>query len=190
MCTCAAKPASAVSYPSVMVEANLGDPPSTANVVVHPSAVVPGIPAFLFNVPSGWVIDEAPSTLCVIRRPRDDDGFWPNILVRHDKVPREVDFKRAAITTWAKLKKLHPTAVDQGERIVRFENNVVYMRGVNLTDGKGRALAQTQAMFFAPVREGGRVVDFFQIIGTCERNSDVQSHMDDVAALVASFRFV
>jgi hypothetical protein len=172
------------------METDLGDPPPTATIAVHPSIMVPGIPSFLFDVPSGWVLDEAPSALCVVRKPQPEDGFWANILVRHDKVPRAVDFRRAATTTWNKLVAVYPSAVDQGERIVRFENNVVYMRGVNLDDADGRHLAQMQALFFAPVREGGRVVDFFQIVGTCERNEDVQEHMDAVARLVAGFRFV
>jgi hypothetical protein len=177
-------------YDPAMPEGDLSGPPNTSSVVVHPSAVLPGIPPFMFDVPHGWVLDEAPSTLCVVRRPGAEGDFWPNILIRHDKVPRSVDFERAATTTWAKLLKAYPTAVDQGERIVRFATNIVYMRGVNLDDAHGRALAQMQALFFAPVREGGRVVDFFQIIGTCERTANVQDNMDDTAALVASFRFV
>lgn len=163
---------------------------TSRRAVVHPSAVIPGIPAFLFDVPEGWVVDEGPSALCVVRRPEEVDGFWTNAIVRHDKVPREVDFERAAKSTWAKLQKTYPGVVEQGERLVRFDTNVVaYVRGANLTVD-GRPLAQIQAMFFAPVSEGGKVVDFFQIIGTALRNDELQQNMDDVTAMIASFRFL
>jgi hypothetical protein len=151
--------------------------------------MVPGTPSFLFEVPEGWVVDEAPNALCVVRRPNAVDGFWTNILIRADKVPREVDFERVAKATWAKLLRTHPGAEEKGERLVRFGSNVVYVRGVDL-EADGRQLAQMQAMFFAPVSEGGKVVDFFQVIGTCERDERLQATMDDVTSLIASFRFV
>jgi hypothetical protein len=53
------------------------------------------------------------------------------------------------------------------ERLARFGANVVYLRGVELTAPKSnRPLAQLQALFFAPAREGGKTVDFFQFIAT------------------------
>jgi len=158
-------------------------------VVVHPSAILPGIPSFLFDVPEGWIVDEAPSALCVVRRPQSVGGFWTNAIIRHDKVPREVDFKRAARTTWAKLLKTYPDATEQGERLVRFDSTVAYIRGVDLT-ADGQALAQIQALFFAPATEGGKVVDFFQIIGTTLRDDDVQTNINEVLAMVATFRFL
>lgn len=163
---------------------------ASSHVVVHPSAMIPGIPSFLFDVPEGWIIDEGPSALCVVRRPQADDGFWANAIVRHDKVPREVDFERAAKTTWAKLQRAYPSVVERGERLVRFDSNVAYVRGADLDGDDGRPLAQIQAMFFAPVTEGGKVVDFFQIIGTCLRNDSLQTNMDQITAMIASFRFL
>ncbi len=164
-------------------------PESNRRVVVHPSAVVPGIPSFLFDVPEGWIVDEGPSALCVVRRPQAVNGFWTNAILRHDKVPREVDFERAAKTTWAKLQKTYPDVVERGEKLVRFDTNVAYVRGADLTVD-GQPLAQIQAMFFAPVSEGGKVVDFFQIIGTSLRDAELQKNMDDVTAMIASFRFL
>ncbi len=165
--------------------------PSIGRIAVHPSAMVPGIPPFLFAVPEGWVIDEAPGALCVVRQPAvDDDGFWVNGIIRHDKVPRSIDFERAAKVTWAKLKKSTPSAVDNGERLARFGSNVVYLRGVNLDGPNGRPLAQMQAMFFAPVTEGGKLVDFFQIIGTSQRDESVQANMNVFVELISSFRFI
>lgn len=163
----------------------------TSRIAVHPSSMVPGIPQFVFAVPDGWVIDEAPGALCVVRQPAvDDDGFWVNAIIRHDKVPRAVDFERAAKVTWAKLKKSTPSATDNGERLARFGSNVVYLRGVNLDGPNGRPLAQIQAMFFAPVTEGGKLVDFFQIVGTSQRDESVQANMDVFIELISGFRFV
>lgn len=164
---------------------------STSHIAVHPSSMVPGIPQFMFGVPDGWVIDEAPGALCVVRQPAvDDDGFWVNAIIRHDKVPRAVDFERAAKVTWAKLKKSTPSATDNGERLARFGSNVVYLRGVNLDGPNGRPLAQIQALFFAPVTEGGKLVDFFQIVGTSQRDESVQANMDVFIELISGFRFV
>lgn len=163
---------------------------STSRVVVHPSAMVTGIPRFLFSVPQGWVVDDAPSALCVVRQPTDDNGFWVNAIIRHDKLPREVDFERAAKVTWSKLKKVSPNATEHGERLVRFGANIVYTRGVELNDASGRPLAQMQALFFAPTTEGGKVVDFFQIIGTCQRNDTIAANMDAFVEIISSFRFI
>ena len=163
----------------------------TSLVAVHPSTMIPGIPRFIFAVPSGWVIDEAPGALCVVRQPgADDDGFWVNAIIGHDKVGRGVDFERAAKATWAKLKRSTPSAVDNGERLARFGNNVVYLRGVNLDGPTGRPLAQIQAQFFAPTTEGGKLVDFFQIVGTTQRDETVQATMSVFIELISSFRFV
>jgi hypothetical protein len=174
-----------------MADESVDDAGVMSRVAVHPSAMIPGIPRFVFGVPAGWLIDEAPGALCVVRQPNaDDDGFWVNAMIRHDKVGRGVDFERAAKATWAKLQRANPSAVDNGERIARFGNNVVYLRGVNLDSPSGRPLAQIQAQFFAPVTEGGKLVDFFQIVGTCQRDENVQASMSVFVELISSFRFV
>ncbi len=160
-------------------------------VVGYPSATIPGIPGFVFAVPDGWVLDEAPGALCVVRQPdADANGFWVNAIIRHDTVARSVDFERVAKATWAKLKKSTPSAVDNGERIARFGDNVVYLRGVNLDGPTGRPLAQVQGMFFAPVSGVGKLVDFFQIIGTTPRDKSVEANMKAFVDLISSFRFV
>lgn len=163
----------------------------TANLAVHPSPMVPGIPSFVFSVPKGWVIDEAPAALCVVRHPEADaTGFWVNALLSHSKVARTVDFEAAAKATWASQKTSTPSARDNGERLVRFGSRVVYTRGVELDGPDGRPLAQLQAMFFAPVTEAGKVVDFFQIVGTCPRDEAINDNVKAFMHIVASFRFV
>ena len=169
---------------------NANSQASTSRIVQHPSAEVPGIPRFVFSVPGQWEVDEAPNALCVVRRQDADGGFWANAIIRHDKLPRAVDFERAAKVTWAKLKRTNPEATDNGERLMRCGNNVVYVRGVELTAPDGKPLAQMQAMFFAPVSEGGALVDFFQIIGTSRRDGTVGDNMKAFAEIIASFRFM
>lgn len=164
---------------------------STPLIAEYPSATIPGIPRFVFAVPEGWVIDSAPGTLCVVRQAvADSDGFWVNAIIRHDTVARSVDFERVAKATWAKLKRSTPSAVDHGERIARFGDNVVYLRGVDLDGPMGRPLSQVQGMFFAPVTGGGKLVDFFQIIGTAQRDGSVQANMNAFVEVISSFRFV
>jgi hypothetical protein len=162
----------------------------TSRIAVHPSEMIPGIPRFVFSVPDGWVVDEAPGALCVVRQPNEDKGFWVNAIVRHDKVSRTVDFEQAAKITWAKLFRDNPSAVETGERLVRFGSNVAYTRGAELDGPDGRRLAQMQSLFFAPVSEGGKLVDFFQIIGTCQIDSSIKANMDAFVEIIASFRFV
>ena len=81
----------------------------TARVAVYPSAIIKPVPSFIFSVPTGWVLDDAPDALVVARTPEQVDGFWVNAILSHDRVPRAVDFKQAAQATWARLQK---TAAD------------------------------------------------------------------------------
>ncbi|HEX6237730.1 MAG TPA: hypothetical protein VFZ68_11080 [Acidimicrobiales bacterium] len=161
----------------------------TARVAVYPSAMVRPVPPFLFSVPPGWVLDEAPDALVVVRTPEEVDGFWVNAILSHDRVPRSVDFKQAAQATWARLQRSAPSAKVTMERLARFGTNVVYLRGVDLTAPQsGRALAQLHAMFFAPAAEDGKTVDFFQLVATSP-----EEHMDRFGPafveMVGSFRF-
>lgn len=162
----------------------------TARIAAHPGAMVPGIPPFIFSVPQGWVVDEAPGSLCVLRTPQQVDGFWVNVLVNHDKVARSVDFDQAAKVTWARLKKSNPDAELNGERVARFGDLIAYVRGVNLAGSDGRPLAQMHALFFAPTKGGGKVVDLFQVVGTFPRTDTVNDHVEDFLEIVGSFRFV
>lgn len=166
------------------------DLPSTARIAAHPGKLVPGIPGFVFSVPQGWVIDEAPNAMCVVRLPQPVDGFWINAMINHDKVSRELDFEALAKTTWARLKRTSPSAELNGERLMRLSGVPGYVRGVNLTAPDGRALAQVHAMVFAPTDGPGKVVDLFQIIGTCLRDDSVNASMEAFTEIIRTFRFV
>ena len=82
--------------------------------------------------PAGWLLDESADSLAVVRTPEEVDGFWVNAIISHDRVPRAVDFEAAAKTTWARIKQSSPDATPTLEKMARFGNNVVYLRGVEL----------------------------------------------------------
>jgi hypothetical protein len=158
----------------------------TARIVVQPSQVMPGIPPFVFSLPDGWVIDEAPGALAVIRQPKEVDGFWVNAIVSHDRVARAVDFKKAAEVTWAKLQRQTPDLKETFERLARFGSNIVYLRGCEMTSPESkRPLAQLHALFFAPAKDGGKVIDFFQIVCTSPREL-VDDYGKDFLEVIAS----
>jgi hypothetical protein len=178
--------------PTPTKEADSKPQPSdlTARLVAYPSDVIKPVPSFVFSVPKGWVVDEAPDALCVVRTPEQVDDFWVNVILSHDRVARAVDFKSAAQITWAKLQRDSSDAKTTFERLARFGTNVVYLRGAELTAPKtGRKLAQLHGLFFAPVTEGGKTVDFFQFVATSPL--DVADRFGPAfVEIIGSFRFV
>ena len=162
----------------------------TNRLVVQPSDMLTAVPPFVFAVPNGWTLDEAPGALAVVRLPQEVDGFWVNAMLTHDKVARSVDFKVAAQITWAKLQRTTTDLTERGEKLMRFGDLPVYIRGAEFTGPKGgRKLAQLQALWFAPVTEGGKVVDFFQLVLTCPVEHMARS-TPDIMELLSTFRFV
>lgn len=159
-----------------------------ARAVVHPGKLIKGTPSFVFTTPLGWVLDEAPGALAVLRLPKEVDGFWVNAILSHDKVARSVDFEAAAKATWARLKRSSPDAIEQGEKMVRFGNQVMYIRGVELT-ANGQKLAQCHALFFAPVDEAGKTVDFFQFVLTAPLGA-MGGIVKQFTEALSTFRFV
>lgn len=162
----------------------------TAQIVAHPSSMLPGIPPFVFALPSGWVLDEAPGALALIRLPEEVEGFLINGILSHDKVSRTVDFAEAAGFTWKRLQEGCPDAEVDAEKFVQMGGRTVFLRGSHMSAPKsGRAIAQLQAIWFAPTNGPGKVVDFFQCVFTCPAE-----HVDAVSPqalmFLASFKFV
>ena len=159
-------------------------------VLVYPSATLRPVPAFLVAAPSGWVVDEAPDSLAVMRTAEQVDGFWVNATVSHDRVARSVDLAVAAKATWARVLHSSPSAKAGLERVARFGSNIVYMRGVELdAPESGRKLAQLQALFFAPPVPDAKTSDFFQVI--CTSPVDAMPGFGPVfVAMISSFEFV
>ena len=165
------------------------DPAPNDRLAVFPGRMIRPIPGFVFTVPRGWVLDEAPDALVVARTPREVDGFWVNALLSHDRVARSVDFKVAAKNTWDRMVRTSPDAKIEMERLVRFGTNIVYLRGVEMSAPKSaRKLNQLQAMFFAPVNEGGKTVDFFQFLCTAPEEL-MENFGSPFIEMIGSFRF-
>ncbi|MCB1000848.1 MAG: hypothetical protein R2713_01065 [Ilumatobacteraceae bacterium] len=165
-------------------------PVRTAGVVTQPSSMLPGIPPFLFSVPEGWVLDESPGAVATVHTAEPVDGFWINAILSHDKVARSVDFKQAAAVTWLRLAERAPDVQMTAEKFVRVGRLPVYVRSSEMTIvDTGRRVSQLHAIFFAPVRGPGKVVDFFQLVCTAP-----VEHVDEVApamiGMIRSFRFV
>jgi len=162
---------------------------NTDQIATFPSAMIRAVPSFLFSVPRGWILDEAPDALTVVRTPEEVNNFWVNALLSHDRVPRSLDFKQAAAATWARLQRSSPGATADMERLARFGTNVVYLRGVELDAPKtGRKLGQLHALFFAPAEDDGKTVDFFQWVCTCP-SEDMDRFGPAFVELIGSFRF-
>jgi hypothetical protein len=163
---------------------------TASRLVAHPSLEVPGVPAFVFGAPEGWVLDEAPGAICVVRSPEQVDDFWLNAVISHDRVARTVDLEQAAKATWARIHAESPSAMVNMERVARFGQNVVYLRGILLEAPRsGRALAQMHALLFAPGNEERATRDLFQIIATTP--ADVMGRIGAaLVEMVASFKFV
>lgn len=158
-------------------------------MAVYPSSTLRPVPSFVFAVPAGWELDEAPNALAVVRTPQQVDDFWVNAIISHDRVARTVDLDAAAKATWARIQQETPSASVSMERVARFGANVVYLRGVELeAPQSGRKLAQLHALLFAPPVEGAKTADFFQIIATAP--FDRMPNFGPVfVALISSFQF-
>jgi len=158
-------------------------------VAVYPSRSIRPIPSFMFSVPDGWILDEGPDSLAVVRTPEAVDGFLPNAILGHDRVPRSVDLQRAAEVTWAKLVKQRPDAEVKTEKVANFDGLLVYLRGVEMpSPNDGRQLGQLHALFFAPALEVGKTTDLFQWV--CTSLVDQQERVGHAfVELIASFRF-
>ncbi|MCU1366576.1 MAG: hypothetical protein JWL72_3586 [Ilumatobacteraceae bacterium] len=162
----------------------------TAQIVAQPSAMLPGIPPFVFSLPLGWVLDEAPGALALIRLPEEIDGFLINGILSHDKVSRTVDFKEAAAFTWQRLKAGCPDAEVSMEKFMQLGGRPVFLRATKLSAPKsGRALSQLQSIWFAPTNGPGKVVDFFQCVFTCPAEH-VAAVSPQALHFLASFKFV
>ena len=164
--------------------------PTTGHqVVVFPSRLVRAVPPFVFAAPPGWVVDEAPGAVLAVRAEAAIDDFWSNALLIHDRVASAVDLQAAATASWGRLKADAPSATTKMERVAKFGENVVYLRGVELdATQSGRRLAQLHALFFAPATAGAKTADLFQFVAT--------STTDQMGAvgrmfvdMIATFRF-
>lgn len=161
----------------------------TERLAIQPGNIR-GVPSFVFSIPVGWVMDEAPNSLAVVHGPVAVDGFWPNLVISHDRLGASVDLKTAAQATWAKLQRQAPDAKVTFEKTARFAENVMYMRGVEMTSPQSkRKLGQLHGLCLAPRPEGAKTVDLFQLIAT-SLTDPANSPVSQFVEIIGSFRFI
>jgi hypothetical protein len=164
--------------------------PDAERTVVYPSAMVPVVPSFVFTGPSGWIVDEAPGALLVLRSAEEVDGMWPSAILSYNRVSSSVTLEDAAKATWERVVTDSPDARQSFERVARFGTNVAFLRGFSFEarQGGGR-VAQLHALFFAPRAEGRRTTDLFQFVITAPVEA-MQQQGRSLVDMIASFRFV
>lgn len=164
--------------------------PRSGSLAVFPSAMLRPIPSFVFTVPEGFVVDEAPDALAVLRTPEPVDGAWVTVIIRHDRVARSMDFETAANITFNRLQATVAEAAVTSERLARFGSTVAYLRTVEVAMEKdSRRLAQLHALVFAPTHGPGKVVDMFQIVATTPLEL-VSAFREPFLEVISTFRFV
>jgi hypothetical protein len=127
--------------------------------------------------------------LAMVRRSTDVDRFSTNAILSHATLPRSVDFKQAAATTWARLRQNAPDAETKTERFMSVGRVPMYLRTSEMSAAEGQRISQLQVIFFAPVSGPGKLVDFFQFVCTAGVEA-VEAVGPDMLEMINSFRFV
>ncbi|MEZ5248405.1 MAG: hypothetical protein R2713_04035 [Ilumatobacteraceae bacterium] len=161
----------------------------TSRLALHPSSALPGVPPFVFSVPEGWTIDQAPGALAVVRPRERIAEFWVTAVLSHDRVARSVDFKQAASFTWDRAVKQVPDAKVTFEKFFRRGDVPFYVRGSELVAPARRVRSLSSTRSGSPRRDAGKLVDFFQLVGTApvESTDEVGPALFEI---ITSFRFV
>ena len=138
----------------------------------------------------GWEVEEAPNALAVVHAPEAVDGFWSNLLISHDRLGVSVDLKLAAQASWSKVLRQAPDAKITFERTVKFGDNVMYLRGAEMTAPQSnRPLGQLHGLCFAPKADDAKTVDLFQLIAT-SLTDPANSPVPQFIEIIGSFRFI
>jgi hypothetical protein len=162
---------------------------ATTNVAVFPSLAIRPVPPFVVGLPDGWVTDEGPDSLAILRSAEQVDGFWINAVISHDRVAKAVDYEATAKATWIRLLRTNPEATVEMERMSSFGGRPTYIRAVNMKAPRsGRDLAQLQAIFFGPTSDTDKTLDLFQIICTCPAEQ-AKAYAPQFVEIISSFRF-
>jgi hypothetical protein len=157
---------------------------------LYPSRLLLPVPAFTFEVPDGWAVQEFPQALALVAPPEPVDRFHVNALITTRRVSMNANLARIAQVALARQRRRHPDLRVESEKVGRFGQRPTYLRALALTAGEpARRVAQVQAFFFAPAVEGRTVTDLFTIFGTCP-----DEHARDIVPgflqIIASFDFV
>jgi hypothetical protein len=153
----------------------------------YPSASLPSVPSFRIEVPDGWEATPRPGCLLVVG-PRDQDDD------QHDGVSVRVEWLRVSAATpvrelagayFARTVRRHPDATVAVQKLGTLGGRPVYLRGVTMTAGDGRRVAQLQALLLVPVAAAPDVADLLVVVGTCPEG-DASNWVPQFVGMAAS----
>ena len=153
--------------------------------VAYPAPIFRPVPPFSIDVPDDWVITEFPGALFVMGPTQPPDGNWSNVVIRHERVLPDADFKTLAKATWAELKVSYPDARLVQERLIHAEHlhyvreGAIVMEGVDVT--------RFDTMVFGPDTDHP-TVDLFQMIWM-HPAADGEARTELYMHMLRSFRF-
>ncbi len=133
--------------------------------VTYPDPIFRPVPPFSIDVPADWVLTEFPDSLFVMGPTADPNGWWSNVVVRHERVLRTASLEVIAATTWQDLLAIHPDAKLIDQRLIH-STYLHYVREAEITlEGQPGPVTRIDSFVFAPVSDLP-TVDLFQIIWT------------------------
>lgn len=134
-----------------------------------PGPVLRAVPSFRFEIPEGFVLEEAPGSLAVLRATEETAGFTANLLVNHDRIVASATLRDAAVITRIQLTKAFAQVEVTDERIAEFPGRPTYLRAAKLRPADSDlVLHQVHAICRAPAPDRPvQTRDLFHLVGTC-----------------------
>ncbi len=133
-----------------------------AREIQVPGAEVTATPGFACTLPGGWGVQEAPGAVAAFS---PADGSAVSVLVSATRVDRDVDLRDVAVRSFARQRRAHPDLTIDSQRVGRFGDRVVYVRGVTVSDVD--PVAQVHGLFFGPTDDRRPTADVFSLVGSC-----------------------
>ena len=131
-----------------------------------PGPQVATAPAFVCSLPEGWDAHEAPGALVAFGR---GDTAGVSVLISVTRVSKDVNLRDVAVRSFARQRQAHQSVTIDSQRVGRFGDRVVYIRGVTVLDTA--ATAQVQGLFFGPAGDDRSTADVFSVVGSCPGGS-------------------
>lgn len=140
-----------------------------ANRIQVPGPDVSPTPGFVCTIPTDWVASDSAGVIAEFA-PTEASGISDvSVLVSASRVDKTVDLRDIAVRSFAHQRRSHDSVTIDSQRVGRFGDRVVYVRGVTVTDDA--PVAQVQGMFFGPAPEGRQTADVFSVVGSCPTDS-------------------
>ena len=133
-----------------------------AHEILIPGPEAPATPGFVCSIPEGWSAAEAPGAV-VSFTPSDVADV--SVLVTATRVAKEVDLRDVAVRSFAQQRQVNSEVTIDSQRVGRFGERVVYVRGVTVPGD--RPVAQVHGLFFGPAGDDRSTADVFSVVGSC-----------------------